>query len=437
MEPTSSSDTSALSDFSPDESFCRRLDEADSLASFRNQFHIPVRPDGSEEVYLCGNSLGLMPRLAQAYLDQECDKWQKLAVRGHFETDHPWMPYHEFLTPQLARVVGARETEVVAMNSLTVNLHLLMVSFYRPTPTRHKILIEQHAFPSDRYAVVSQLSVHGFDPETSLIEVKPREGEETLRDEDILAAIDEHGASLALVLLPGVQYYTGQVFDMAGITRAAHGVGSIVGFDLAHAAGNIQLNLHDWDVDFAVWCHYKYLNSGPGAVAGAFVHERQATRPDLVRFAGWWGHDKESRFKMRPQFKPIPTAEGWQLSNPPILSLATIRASLELFDRAGGVETLCVKSHLLASYLDRLIDSQLGDAVRVLTPQEDSRRGCQVSFQIRSEVIAGREIFRQLETAGVTCDWREPNVIRIAPVPLYNKYSDIHRFVRTLRALLS
>ncbi|GMG86793.1 kynureninase [Biformimicrobium ophioploci] len=414
--------------------FAQRMDREDPLASFRGQFSIPRTSDGAEEIYLCGNSLGLQPKLAREYVAQELDKWAELGVKGHFDCEHPWMPYHEFLTEAAASLVGANTDEVVMMNSLTVNLHLMMVTFFRPTETRFKIVIEDHAFPSDYYAVESQLRHHGIDPEEGLVLLKPREGEELLRQEDIETLLAAQGDSIALMLLPGVQYYTGQVLDFERVTRAAQALGIVVGFDLAHAVGNIPLQLHDWNVDFACWCTYKYLNSGPGSVAGCFVHRRHAENTGLNRFAGWWGHDKQTRFKMENRFTPIPTAEGWQLSNPPILSLAAIRASYDVFMQAGGMAPLRQKSEKLTGYLRFLLDTEVSEFIRVITPEDPQQRGCQLSLCCDAKHLSGRELFERLEAAGITSDWREPNVIRIAPVPLYNSFEDVFRFVQILKS---
>jgi len=345
------------------------------------------------------------------------------------------MPYHEFLAEASAELVGAKSVEVVCMNSLTTNLHLMMVSFYQPTAKKYKILIEEHAFPSDHYAVESQLKFHGFNPDESLVLLKPRVGEACLQVEDILASIDEHADQLALIMLPGVQYYTGQVFDMQAISDAAQHHDITIGFDLAHAVGNVEVQLHDWGVDFAVWCTYKYLNSGPGSVAGCFVHEKHHDNADLPRFAGWWGHDKATRFKMENQFVPIQSVEGWQLSNPPILSLAAIRASLDTIKQAGGISELRNKSKLLTAYLRFLLQERLSSHVDIITPNEDLS-GCQLSICINSNNKTGKQVFDAIETAGVTCDWREPNVIRVAPVPLYNSFSDCVQFVDILEASL-
>ncbi len=411
------------------------LDRDDFLALFRNEFHMPVREDGSTEIYLTGHSLGLQPTRTESYLREELESWRRRAVRGHFEGEHPWMPYHHFLAEPMAALVGGLESEVVTMNSLTVNLHLLMISFYCPTTERHRILIEDRAFPSDRYAVESQIRFHGFDPDESLVLVRPREGEALIRDEDLHDLIDREGESIALVMLPGVQYYTGQLFDIEEITRQGHAKGCVVGFDLAHTTGNIPLHLHDWDVDFATWCTYKYLNSGPGSVGAAFVHEQHAetSRP---RLAGWWGHDEKTRFRMGPDFVASRGADGWQLSNPPILSLAAIRASLDVFTLAGGMDSLRRKSERLTGYFESLIRARLGDHVDVITPSDPSRRGCQLSLRIRSSKTSPREAFAKLEETGVTCDWREPDVIRVAPVPLYNSFTDVWECVDRLTSVL-
>lgn len=413
----------------------QQLDREDPLRSMRDQFHIPINKNtGEEEIYLCGNSLGLQPKRTSQYLNDELDKWQRLGVKGHFDCEFPWMPYHEFLTEGSAALVGAKASEVVCMNSLTTNLHLMMVSFFRPEGKRCKILIEDHAFPSDHYAVESQLNFHGLDPAEHMVLIKPREGEDCLRTEDILQTIDDMAEELALVMLPGVQYYTGQVMDMKVIADAAQHHNITVGFDLAHATGNVPMALHDWGVDFAVWCSYKYLNSGPGSVAGCFVHEKHHDDFDLPRFAGWWGHDKSTRFKMQNHFMPMKSAEAWQLSNPPILSLAAIRASLDTFQEAGGISPLRDKSRQLTGFLRFLLNNRLADQVSIITPDE-SLSGCQLSLTIETEKT-GRSVFEALEATGVTGDWREPNVIRVAPVPLYNRFEEMVRFVDILERSL-
>ncbi len=422
------------------ESFAQEMDQQDSLKDFRNKFYIPKNSDGKEKIYFCGNSLGLQPKSAREYVIQELEDWARLGVEGHFKAENPWMPYHEFLTEQMAEVVGAKPIEVVVMNSLTVNLHLLMVSFYRPTSRRYKVIIESFAFPSDRYAIESQIKFHGFDPKNSLIILKPREGETILRTEDIVRTIYEHGESVALILLGGVNYYTGQAFNFAEITKAGHEVKAVVGFDLAHAAGNLELKLHDWNVDFAVWCCYKYLNGGPGAVGGAFVHENHAEKFDLPRFAGWWGHDKKTRFLMPDEFKPIAGAEGWQVSNPPILQMATLRASLEIFHQA-KMSRLREKSIKLTGYLEFLINQVAGEKVEIITPKNPEERGCQLSIRVRNSFRNGsnlnvdRKLFEKLLQCGIVADWREPDVIRVAPVPLYNTFTDVFHFARVLKEL--
>lgn len=419
--------------FEPGIEHARSLDASDQLARFRDRFAFPQPHSRDQVTYLVGNSLGLQPHGARDLVVEEMDKWAKLGVRGHFEGDRPWAPFHEFLSEPMARLVGATPAEVVVMNGLTVNLHLLMASFYRPIPERHKILVEHHAFPSDHYAVESQIVTRGFDPAESLVTVRPRDGEETLRPADIVAAIEEHGSDLALVLMPGVQYYTGQVMPMAAIVDAAHRVGAMCGLDLAHAVGNVPLELHDWGPDFAAWCTYKYLNSGPGATAGAFVHERHLGTVPIPRLHGWWGHDKETRFEMNNEFVPIPTAEAWQLSNAPIFSMAPIVASLQVFEEAGGMRPLREKSEKMVKYLDYLLDEQLAGKVDSITPRDMDQRGCQLSLKVVAEGTSGPDVFAALQDADVECDWRHPNVIRIAPVPLYNSYADIYRFVSILK----
>ncbi|OUJ73419.1 kynureninase [Hymenobacter crusticola] len=419
--------------FEPTPDFAASLDAQDPLRDFRDRFHIPPAPDGSESIYLCGNSLGLLPKTARAAVEQEFQAWEQRAVEGHFHGASPWMHYHEMLAPAAARVVGAKPLEVVVMNNLTTNLHLLLISFYRPTATRYKVLMEGGAFPSDQYALESQVKLHGFAPDEAIVELLPRPGEHTLRTEDIEAKIQELGDSLATVLLGGINYYTGQVFDMAAITRAGHAVGATVGFDLAHAAGNIEMHLHDWDVDFACWCTYKYLNSGPGGTSGAFVHERFAYQFDLPRLAGWWGHDAKERFQMKKGFKPMPGAAGWQLANGQIFPMAIHQASLALVDEAGGMSALRRKSEQLTAYLEFLIRRlQLpATQLEIITPSEPAARGCQLSLLVHQN---GRQLFDHLAAAGIVGDWREPNVIRLAPVPLYNSYRDVQRTGEVLAA---
>jgi len=369
-------------------------------------------------------------------VQQELDDWARLGVEGHFQAKHPWMPYHEIFPGQLSAIVGCKENEVVVMNSLTVNLHLLMVSFYRPTKQRYKIICEAKAFPSDQYALETQARFHGFSPADAVIEVSPREGEYLLRSEDILSTIQKHGDSVALVLFGGVNYYTGQLFDIKAITESAHTVGAYAGFDLAHAAGNVKLQLHDWNVDFACWCSYKYLNSGPGGVAGVFIHEKHIANKELPRFAGWWGYTKDTRFKMEKGFEPIPTAEGWQLSNAPVLSMAVHKAALDIFEEA-GMDRLHAKRKQLAAFLHAVlhdINSRHAEKIiEIITPAGEEQRGCQVSMLMLKQ---GRKIFDELTSQGVIADWREPNVIRVAPVPLYNSFEDIWRFGEVVKSTI-
>ncbi len=412
--------------------FAETLDQEDTLKHHRGRFHLPKNPSNQELIYFCGNSLGPQPKSVRSSIDEVLDSWENNAVDGHFSGSHPWFAYHEFLTGKLARIVGALPSEVVAMNSLTVNLHLMMVSFYRPTSGRYKILVEQQAFPSDQYAVESQIKFHGLEPRNALMEVCPRDSEFTLRSEDLLELIDREGNQIALILLPGVQYYTGQAFDFAEITDAAHKKGCKVGFDLAHAAGNLVLKLHDWGVDFAVWCSYKYLNAGPGAVGGCFVHERYGERSDIPRFAGWWGHDINTRFQMPQQFSGIIGVEGWQLSNPPILSMAPLLASLEIFDDA-GMEELRTKSEILSGFLEFLLLDTCADQVSIITPRRAQERGSQLSLTLRNR---GEQIRKKLIDAGIICDWREPDVMRVSPAPLYNRFSEVFDFVKILHSIL-
>ena len=425
-----------MQNFETTESFASKLDEQDSLAPFREKFYIPKQPNGEDVLYFTGNSLGLQPKTVRNYIEQELKDWETFGVEGHFHAKNPWMPYHEFLTEQMAEVVGAQPIEVVVMNSLTVNLHLLMVSFYRPTERRYKIVIEKNAFPSDQYAVASQIKFHISDSKFQisdyLIELTPRDGENTLRTEDILETIRENGDSIALILLGGVNYYTGQAFDFEAITRVGHEIGAVVGFDLAHAAGNLLLNLHDWQVDFAAWCSYKYLNSGPGGIAGVFIHERHVSNVDLPRFAGWWGHDKTTRFLMGDEFVPMQSAEGWQLSNPPIFQMASLRASLEIFHEA-GMKNLVAKSKKLTDYLEFLLGKIETDRIEIITPNNSNERGCQLSIRVKN---ADKSLFKAISEKGVIADWREPDVIRVAPVPLYNSFLDVWKFVGILKDCL-
>lgn len=413
------------------EGFAAAMDARDPLAGFREHFYLPKGKSGEDCIYLCGHSLGLQPKTASSYLKQELRDWAELGVEGHFHGQNPWMPYHRLLTNQTASLVGAEPSEVVVMNSLTVNLHLMMASFYRPTAKRHKILVERGAFPSDQYAVKSQIWFHGFDPAKSLLELTPRNGESCIRDEDIELLIEREGESIALILLGGVNYGTGQVFDMAGVTKAGHREGCVVGFDLAHAAGNLPLQLHHWGPDFAVWCSYKYLNGGPGCVGGCFVHQRHALAWELPRLTGWWGHEEKTRFEMGPDFQPMAGAEGWQLSNPPILALAALRASMEIFEEA-GMERLRAKSVSLTGYLEFLLDQQASPKFNIITPREADRRGAQFSIRLPHD---GRKLCEKLAAAGVIGDWREPDTFRVAPIPLYNSYKDVYRFAQRFSLL--
>lgn len=405
--------------------FARSLDAKDQLAKFRHQFYFP-KLNGKDAIYLTGNSLGLQPKTATAALEQELKDWQDYGVEGHFHGKNPWFHYHKFLTEKAAKVVGALPQEVVVMNNLTVNLHLMMVSFYRPTATRYKIIMEAGAFPSDQYAMESQVRFHGFNPADAIIEVSPREGEYHLRTEDIIETINKNANETALVMFSGVQYYTGQAFDVEAITKAGHDKGITVGFDLAHAAGNLHLKLHDWNVDFAVWCGYKYLNSGPGGVSGVFVNERFANAPELPRFAGWWGHKEDERFLMKKGYIPEYGAAGWQLSNAPVLTMAVHNASLQIFEEA-GMENLTNKSKLLTAYLQFVLE-QSGKDLKIITPSD--QRGCQLSILTDAN---GKDLFKHLQNHGIIADWREPNVIRMAPVPLYNSFEDVWRVGEALR----
>lgn len=402
------------------------MDSQDPLASYRERFYIP-QVNGKDAFYFTGNSLGLQPKSTKDFLQQELDDWAQYGVEGHFHAKNPWVAYHKILMEPFARLVGAQPTEVVAMNGLTVNLHLMLVSFYRPQGKRTKIICEAKAFPSDQYTLESQVKFHGLDPADTIVEVAPRAGEHTIREEDIHAKIAEVGDELALVFWGGVNYYTGQVFDMAAMAQSAHAVGALCGIDLAHGVGNISLQLHDWGVDFACWCSYKYLNSGPGGISGVFVHEKHADKPELPRFAGWWGYEEETRFMMAPDFKPMQGAQGWQLSNAPVFSMACCKASMDIFDEV-GMERLEAKSLLLTNYMEYVLNDISGRYERcnfeIITPQETIARGCQLSVLMHGQ---GKELFDFLTAEGVIADWREPNVIRMAAVPLYNTFEDIYQ----------
>jgi kynureninase len=416
--------------FRPEESFALEADAADPLRRYRERFHLPRRPDGQPVLYFCGNSLGLQPKDVRAQVEQELDDWAKLAVDAHFHGKTPWYSYHEVFRDTGARLVGGQPGEVVLMNSLTVNLHLLLASFYRPRAERYKIVVDEPTFPSDLYAVQSQLEHHGLNPTEGLLTLKPRDGEYTLRTQDVEAFLESRGPEIAVVLLNGVNFFTGQWFDVKRITAAAHRQGCVAGWDLAHAAGNVVLHLHDWQVDFAVWCSYKYLNSGPGSVAGCFVHETHGRNLALPRLAGWWGNDPATRFQMhlQPRFVPQPGAAGWQVSNPPILALAPLKASLALFDEA-SMAALRAKSERLTGYLQYLLDRLPAGRFELITPRDPTQRGCQLSLLVHERP---RELLRALESEGVVCDFREPNVIRVAPVPLYNTFQEVWRFAQVL-----
>ncbi len=425
--------TATTTAFEATEAFARGLDEADPLAGFRERFHFPVGDDDQPLLYLCANSLGLMARTVPDMVQQELDDWAKLAVAAHLKGRRPWFPYHEFFSESNARIVGARPEEVVAMNSLTVNIHLMLVTFFQPTRERHKVLMEHPAFPSDLYAVRTHVRTRGLDPDESVIQMRPRDGEHVIRTEDIEAVLAERGDEIALVWLPGVNYFTGQVFDMARITAAARARGCMVGYDLAHAAGNVPMRLHDWDVDFACWCSYKYLNGGPGAVGGCFIHERHGNNPDLPRFAGWWGDDPETRFQMhlKRKFIPQPGAAGWQVSNPPILSMAPLRASLDIFDEA-GMESLRHKSETLTGFLRFLIEQAPSDRFEIITPRDTAAQGCQLSIIAHDEAAKRHQA---LVDKHIACDFRQPNVIRVAPAPLYNTFHEVWRFAEALQGV--
>ena len=416
--------------------FAKYLDSKDELRSFREKFYLPM-VNGKDSIYFTGNSLGLQPKTTQDHVLNELEDWANYGVEGHFHAKNPWVSYHEMFSPLLAEIVGGLPEEIVAMNQLTVNLHLLMISFYQPTKERYKIICEAKAFPSDQYALESQVRLHDLDPEKTIIEISPREGEHNIRTEDILAAIKEHGNEIAVVMFGGVNYYSGQVVDMATITKATHAVGAYCGFDLAHAAGNVSIKLHDWDVDFACWCSYKYLNSGPGGVAGAFINQKHITNKKMLRLAGWWGQDKVNRFKMEKDFDPIPTAEGWQLSNAPVLSMAAHKASLDIFHEA-GINNLIAKGQQLSNYLlfilDEINETAHENIIEIITPRNETEKGCQVSMLMMKD---GKNIFEALKKEGVIADWREPNVIRIAPVPLYNSFEDIYKFGEIISKMMN
>jgi len=419
-------------DFQNSINFAKQMDEQDELRSYRSQYHLPLQKDGRPYIYLCGNSLGLQPKSTKAAIHQELLDWKNLGVEGHFHAKNPWMPYHEFLTNAMAKVVGAKPSEVVVMNTLTVNLHLMMVSFYRPTGKRNKIVIEADAFPSDKYAVESQIRFHGLDPKSCLVELKAREGEYCLRAEDIREKIETQGDEIALVLLGNTNYYTGQYFNMKEITEWGHAKGCFVGFDCAHGAGNLPLELHDSNCDFAVWCNYKYLNSGPGGIGGAFIHERHHQDPNIPRLEGWWGHNKATRFKMRDAFDPTPTTEAWQLSNPPILAMVAVWTALRLFDEV-GMAKLRKKALALTAYTEYLVKSLGMDVINIITPSDPAQRGSQLSIQVKN---ADKALFDKISEDGVIADWREPDVIRVAPVPMYNSFEDVYHFYNILKAAL-
>ncbi len=417
--------------FSAGEDFALQLDAEDPLRRFREKFHLPLGNDSKPLIYFAGNSLGLMPKSAKQVVEEELDNWAKFGVDAHHAAGTPWYSYHETLRKPLARLIGAKPVEVICMNSLTVNLHLMMATFYRPTKLRSKILMEEPAFPSDTYAIKTQIVHHGLDPKEALVLARPRKGESTIRTEEILDLIEKHAGEIGVVIIGAVNFFTGQLFDIPAITSAAQKRGIVVGFDLAHAIGNVPLSLHDWNVDFAVWCSYKYLDAGPGAVAGAFLHERHATNTKLPRFGGWFGNDPNTRFRLHlePEFVPVPSADGWQISNPPIFSMAPLRASLAIFDEAGGMEPLRAKSIQLTGYLQFLLERAGVKRFSVITPRETGARGCQLSILVHEHP---KELFKKLEAAGVKCDFREPNVIRAAPTALYNTFHEVWRFAKIL-----
>ncbi|CAN5726493.1 kynureninase [soil metagenome] len=435
MSSTKQTSLADSSTFQYDDSidFAIKLDAEDPLRQYRNQFFIPAAGERTECIYLAGNSLGLQPRKARTYIEQELDDWANLGVEGHFEAKNPWLPYHEKLTDMSARLVGAKPSEVVVMNTLTVNLHLMMVSFYRPTKERFKIVTESGAFPSDQYAVASQAKFHGYNPEETIIELTPRDGESILRTDDMIALIEKEGDQVALIMLGDVNYLTGQAFEVEKIAKAARAKGCTIGLNLAHGAGNLLLKLHDWDVDFAVWCSYKYLNAGPGGLSGCFVHEKHATNFDLPRFAGWWGHNKKDRFKMGPQFDPIPGAEGWQLSNPPIFQLAALRASLEIFD-AATMTAIREKSVRITGYLEYLLNQLPQGFCSIITPKNPEERGSQLSIRLAKDP---KDMLEALKREGAICDFRNPDIIRATPIPLYVRYQDVFDFAKILARFAS
>jgi kynureninase len=410
--------------------FAKSLDNKDKLRFYRSQFFFPRDKNSKPKLYFCGNSLGLQPKNAKPYVDEVFQDWQDYGVDGHTEAKNPWLPYHEFLSKSMAKIVGAKDSEVIIMNTLSVNLHMMMISFYKPTQNKRKILIEADAFPSDLYGVQSQLKFHGFDPKKDLVLWKPKENQQYYL-EDFDALVEKHKDELALVLIGNTNYYTGQFFDMQHITEKCQFSGITIGFDLAHGVGNIQPNLHEIGADFAVWCTYKYLNSGPGSLGGCFVHEKHHKTKDIPRFEGWWGHDKSTRFNMRQAFNPIESAEAWQLSNPPILSMAAVRASLDLFEEA-GFENILNKSKTLTGYLEFLLNDLKDENINIITPKNPDERGCQLSIQF---LDADKSLFNKLTDAGVVADWREPQVIRIAPAPLYNSFEDVYHFIQILKKI--
>lgn len=423
----------ALYNYKLTKAYAQQLDKEDPLNNYKKLFHIPKNKKGEPLIYMTGNSLGLQPKATNSYVNQELQDWAQLGVEGHFEAKNPWLSYHELLTDNMAHVVGAKPSEVIVMNTLTTNLHLMMVSFYKPTPKRYKILIESDAFPSDKYAVESQLRHHGYNDKEGLVLWKPRPNENLLRHEDLEIILKEQGEEIALIMVGGVNYYTGQFLNLKHITALGHAHGCTVGFDCAHGAGNVPLNLHESGADFAVWCTYKYLNAGPGSLGGCFVHERHGNNKALNRFTGWWSHNKKTRFNMRGEYDQLPGAEGWQLSNPPILSMAAIKASLDIFNQV-GIDQLVIKSRKLTLYFEFLLEQFTNDTIQIITPKTPEERGCQLSIQVND---ANKSLHKKLTQNGIITDWREPNVIRCAPVPLYNTYLDIFNMVEILKKILS